>query len=434
MPEHNYQAYGGALDLWNHRGLEVLLAGGADTGKSRVCLEKVSAFCMHYPGCHSLLVRRHRSDMRDTTIRSLVETVYDGSPESFGVQVVGGKNPQEFHYNNGSIIRIRGMDDGSKALGGEYDLIFVSQAEELNESQWNVLSTRATGRAGHTPYPQLLADANPGPPTHFLKHRESLHFIASLHKDNPDLYNQETGLLTEKGKLRMQPLLNLTGVERQRLLEGIWAAAEGIVYDDFRPELHMLSEDEVPVGGERLLVVDFGFTNPLVCQWWYVDPNGRMILTREIYETGLLVEDLAKLIKDITEEHNEVITAIVADHDAEDTATLERHVELPVTAALKGPGSVSAGIGMVKARLRVAADGRPKILFSQNALMGADQRLRATNRPISTEGEFGSYVWKTNGAGDILDEVVKRNDHGMDATRYAVSYVDAEQELDWRFL
>ena len=114
-------------------------------------------------------------------------------------------------------------------------------------------------------------------------------------------------------------------------------------------------------------MVDFGFTNPIAAQWWHVDPNGRMIMTREIYETGMLVEDLAGLIKEINEEHNEWLSAIVCDHDAEDRATLERHLGMQTLPALKGQGSVIAGIGMVKARLRVAADGRPKILFAQNA-------------------------------------------------------------------
>ena len=418
----NYQAYGGALKLWNCREQEVLISGAADTGKSRVCLQKVDALCRLYPKTHALFVRRHRSDMKDTTVQSLVQGVYGGDEKEVGVTKVGGVNPFEFHYNNGSIIRLRGMDDGSKSLGGEYDIVFVSQAEELSESNWNTLSTRVTGRSGHTPYPQLMADANPGPPNHFLMHRESLVKIKSIHQDNPELYDQETGKITEQGKLRMKPLYALTGIERRRLLEGKWVAAEGIVYDDFDASIHIT--EDYPVGGERILCIDFGYAHPLVCQWWYVDPNGRMTLTREIYKTNLLVEDLAIMIATITKQNNEWISKIVCDHDPEDRATLERHLGIKTLPATKGPGSVRNGIVMVKERLRPGHDGRPMILIANNALHSVDPVLRERRKPVSTESEFNLYSWKENIRGDVQDEPIKQDDHGLDAMRYIVNHVD----------
>ena len=428
-----YQAYGGALSLWNYRGPEVLLHGPADTGKTRVCLQKCDSLARLFPGAHGLFVRRHRSDMKDTVVQSYVENVLHGEPEEFGVRKVGGTNPVEFHYNNGSIIRLRGMDDGSKSLGGEYDFVFVSQAEELSESNWNVISTRVTGRSGHTPYPQLLADANPGPPNHFLgplSTRISLHRIPSLHKDNPGIYDQETGEITSGGKLRMANLFALSGVERERLLYGIWAAAEGIIYSDFKPDEHIV--EDYPIGGSRIIIVDFGFGHPLCCQWWYHDPNGRLIMTREIYETGIIVEDLAKMIVEITDEAGEWIEDVICDHDAEDAATLERHMGRHTTKALKGPNSVRDGISKVKARLRPGHDGRPMMLFANDALYRVDPVMRERKKPVSTEQEFASYVWKKNATGEILDEPVKKDDHGMDATRYLVAYVDGLD--DWHFI
>ena len=420
----NYQAYGGALELWNCREHEVLIHGPADTGKSRVCLQKVDALCRLYPKTHALFVRRHRSDMKDTVVQSLVQGVYGGDEQAVGVTRIGGVNPFEFHYDNGSIIRLRGMDDGSKSLGGEYDVIFVSQAEELSESNWNVLSTRVTGRSGHTPYPQLIADANPGPPNHFLMHRDSLVEIESVHTDNPELYDQKTGEITEQGKLRMKPLLALTGIERKRLLEGKWHAAEGIVYDDFDTSTHIIDNEKVPIGGERALCIDWGYQHPLVCQWWYIDPDKRMVMTREIYKTNLLVEDLAIMIATITKRNNEWVSKIVCDHDPEDQATLERHLGMKVTPAIKGPNSVRNGITMVKERLRVAHDGRPRLVIAQNALQSVDPVLRERRMPVSTEGEFALYSWKENIKGDVQDEPIKEYDHGLDALRYMVNHID----------
>ena len=393
----NFQAYGGCLELWNYRGHEVLLAGGADTGKTMTCLMKIDAMCRLYPGAHMLLVRRHRSDMKDTVVQSLVENVWGGNEEDVAVRRIGGVNPIEFHYHNGSIIRLRGMDDGSKALGGEYDMIFVSQAEELSESNWNTLCTRATGRSGITPYPQILADANPGPPNHFLINRNSLHVIKALHVHNPTIYDQDTGDMLSESKLRMDALLALTGIERRRLLHGEWCAAEGLIYDDFLTQAHVTPS--LPKGKARLLAIDFGFRHPIVCQWWHVDPNDRMTMTREFYYTDFIVEDLARIIQHFTKRGGEYITDIICDHDAEDRATLERHLGMSTTPALKGPNSIRAGIDMVKARLRARLNDKPMLQFHQDALLSVDAVLRERRWPISTENEFGLYAWEGDYSG-----------------------------------
>ena len=368
--------------------------------------------------------------MKDTVVQSLVENVYGGSEEEVGVRRIGGVNPFEFHYDNGSIIRLRGMDDGSKALGGEYDMIFVSQAEELSESNWNTLTTRATGRSGVTPYAQILADANPGPPNHFLINRPSLHVIKALHKHNPSIYDQETYKIIPGEELRMEALYALTGIERRRLLDGEWCAAEGLIYNDFLTETHITGKPKE--GGPRLLSIDFGHTHPLVCQWWYVDPNDRMTMTREFYCSEVIVEDLARVIQVYTKANHEYITDIICDHDAEDRATLERHLGVSTTPALKGPSSIRAGIDMVKARLRARLNGRPMVQFASNALIHTDPILRDRRWPVSTESEFGVYVWKENQQGDVMDEPKDRDNHGMDAMRYAVSYIDSTTR--WGFL
>jgi hypothetical protein len=67
-------------------------------------------------------------------------------------------------------------------------------------------------------------------------------------------------------------------------------------------------------------VIDFGFNNPFVCQWWAVDPDGRMHLYRELYMTGRTV---TRHKVDISiHSRGESYEATIADHDAEDRATL----------------------------------------------------------------------------------------------------------------
>src|SRR3546814_13001122 len=65
----------------------------------------------------------------------------------------------------------------------------------------------------------------------------------------------------------MSKLDALTGVRYMRLRKGIWCAAEGLVYEEFDPELHVHKRIGVPpISWTRYMTVDFGYTNPMVVQ------------------------------------------------------------------------------------------------------------------------------------------------------------------------
>jgi len=139
------------------------------------------------------------------------------------------------------------------------------------------------------------------------------------------------------------------------------------------------------------------------CQWWAIDPDGRMYMYREIYKTQTLVEDHAARIKDLSAGERYQYT--VADHDAEDRATLARHGIATVAANKK----VLAGIQAVSERLTPAGDGKPRLFLFRNALVDRDMNLEAGKQPVRTEDEFGGYVWNDKVR---KEEPVKQDDHG----------------------
>jgi phage terminase large subunit len=144
-----------------------------------------------------------------------------------------------------------------------------------------------------------------------------------------------------------------------------------------------------------------------------------MYLYRELYGTQRIAEDWAADIKRLSE--GESIEATVADHDAEDRATLERH-GIQTIAANK---EISPGIQAVQARLRKAGDGRARLFVMRGALVEADTRLLDARKPIDSEQEFDVYMWPKGSDGKPMKEKpVDENNHGMDAMRYAVRYVD----------
>jgi PBSX family phage terminase large subunit len=440
--EHRYVPRGTARDLFACRAPEVLMSGPAGTGKSRACLEKLHLLMLVNPGARGLILRKTQVSLGSTALNTWRKHVV---PEALTAGILwfyGGSSeePAQYRYANGSSVAIGGMDNPTKIMSSEYDVIYIQEAIELTVTDWENATTRL--RNGVISFQQLIADTNPDTPHHWLKARcdaGTTLLMESRHEDNPLLFDDQ-GRMTEVGAAYMSKLDALTGVRFYRLRKGLWVAAEGIVYEEWDARAHLVDWFRPPDDWPRFWSVDFGYTNPFVCQWWAEDPDGRLYLYREIYRTKRLVEDHARdILKLVTDAKGNWIeprpTAIICDHDAEDRATLRKHLGLATIPAKK---DVSPGIQAVQSRLKRAGDGRPRLFLMRDAVVERDQELVDAGRPACTAEEVVSYVW------DITPAMVragkapkeqprKEDDHGMDAARYVVADRDLRREARVRF-
>lgn len=427
---HTYAPRGAARELLRCRADEVLLSGPAGTGKSRACLEKLNLAALKYPEMRGLIVRQVRDTLASTALKTLDEFVIKEQLAAGSVIYCGatGRKPPRYQYSNGSEIWIAGMDKPSKIMSSEFDMIYVQEATELALTAWESLTTRL-GRRLKIPYQQLIADCNPDAATHWLKQRcdgGAALMLHSRHQDNPILFDG-AGNRTAAGEAYIAKLDRLTGVRRARLRDGQWVAAEGVIWESYDPAVHNIFAFPIPADWPRIWTVDFGMVHPFVLQCWAVDGDGRLYRYREIHTTGRLVEDHAKTIMRIVNPGATWDAAaqtwvggewiepkpqrIICDHDAEDRATLRRHLGLPNHPANK---AVKPGLEAVEARFR---DRR--IFFLNNALVERDQSLVDARKPTKTEDEIGGYVWDDN-----KEMPIKENDDGCDAMRYVVAHYD----------
>lgn len=457
-----YEPWGAALEVFNRRDSEVLLAGPAGTGKSRAALEKVHAMSLlngacpkrckkdheHMGGMRALIVRKTHASLTATGLVTFKEHVAKEAMELGLVRWYGGSGaePPAFIYANGSTIKVGGMDNPTKIMSSEYDLIFVQEATELSVTDWEKLNTRL--RNGRTSFQQLLADCNPEGPDHWLKLRcdeGKTHMLYSRHQDNPVLFAKD-GTPTARGEAYLRKLNDLTGVRKLRLLGGIWAAAEGVIYAGWDPAVHLSDRKQLPLEWRRLWGIDFGYVNPFVWQQWAIDPDGRMWLEHEVYQTQMLVEDIwkEKILPIVTRADGVTWKypkpdRILADHDAEDRATFERHSGLRTFAARK---DVSPGIQAMQARMKLRGDGTPGLMVLRTSLAERDPELAEGSKPMGFAGEVTGYVWKakpnvtatTAQDKPVPDEPLKVNDHAMDASRYVCAYLDLRKAATARWL
>ena len=397
----------------------LLLTGSAGGGKSRIAAEKVHAYCSKYPNSTWLILRKAREWTGKSIVPFMWKTVM-GQDATIKFNVSEGT----FYYPNGSVIYSGGMMDDKqresvRSIGGDggLDGAWFEEANAFTRNDYEEI----IGRVRHTAadWQQIILTTNPDAPTHWIYKDLIQGGGASVYysgaKDNP---NNSPAYIANLEKL--------TGVMRDRLVLGKWVQAEGAIYDEFDPAIHMINLEDCPPFIRRFRAVDFGYTNPFVCQWWGMDADGRLYRYREIYQTKRLVEDLTKeIIKLSGDEH---IEATVADHDAEDRATMARH-GISTTAANK---DVATGIQAVKQRLKVQPDGKPRMYFVRGALVEIDTLLEAAKKPTCTEDEIPGYSWQKYQDGKPnKEQPVKVDDHGCDTKRYMVKYV--EEGPSWLF-
>jgi len=380
-----------------------------NTGKTISALWKLHRLALKYKNASLVIARKTQASIYGTVLETYQRKVLS---EGAGVVPYGGSKPEWFDYENGARIWIAGLDKAGKVLTAEHDIVYVNQAEELELADWETLTTRTTGRAGHMPYSQTIGDANPSYPSHWMYQRPSLRMFYSRHEENPSLYDPATGDITAQGVRTMGVLDALTGVRKERLRYGRPAQAEGAVYDEWDASIHLIYADAVPACTRFVASQDWGYTNAGVFGVWGIDGDGRMYLVRQVYQTGRTIDWWKEQARSLQDEFGRFERVAC---DPAEPAYIAAYQEAGLN-AYAGDNAVLPGINAVKQRL-----AQKRLFVVRDSLRHVDDALAETRKPHQVEDEFASYVWADKIG---KEQPVKDNDHGMDMVRYAVMLVD----------
>lgn len=402
--------------LWAYWQLErrdknfYLFDGGGRCGKTWLICSWMIKEANKHPGSRQLIVRKVRA--------AAGKTIFDNTLSALLRNALGWQKRREaltWSHENGSIIRVDGLDDEERmqnVLGDDFLHIFMNEATQMNYKAMQMAMTRLAQVLPGDPLHKLILDCNPRGPRHWV------HRVGVEHVDPETL---RPLLNAEKWyRLNWTPLDNpyisddvlqiyagFTGNHRKQMLEGIWCENEGAVYDEWDEALHVYYE--TPPGFSqwpRVMGIDFGFTNPFVCLWGAIDPDGGLWIYRELYKRNLLVSEAAKAIRHMTR-NDPRPKWVVADHDAEGRAELNKNG----VKTKRAKKSVLVGINKVKARLALQANGRPM--------------LHVSHRCPNLINEMYEYIWEPSQGGlNSKEQPRKTNDHAQDALRYIVMGLD----------
>lgn len=427
---------GNIARLWDGVSGEVVLSGPAGTSKTRGILEWIHLRCCR-ERLRVLILRKTLESLKASAMVTFIEQVlyrFDGkrSPND-GVSYFGGNKilPAQFTYDEtGSVIVLGGMDNPSKVLSTEYDIVYVNECTELTLDEWEKITGRTDRpKLGAAPEPSVvIGDCNPDSPNHWIKQRADdglVQLWPTTHRDNPAMWETDPGRWTESGRRYLSGrLMKLTGVRRERFLYGKWVAAEGQVYDAWDDAVHVVRRKDVAhrlIGARHVGSADWGWSNPGCSQIWAIDRDGRLYLVAEHYHTRQPFEAWWVPRFAAMDARYEVDAWYCDPSEPQNIARLK-------AAGLNAVPAVNdllPGIGAVQDRLIPAGDGIPRLFVLEDALIERDESLAEQSLPTSFAQELGRYVWAKNVGGETLkDRPVDAMNHGADSARYAVASID----------
>lgn len=396
---------GAGREMFSYKGFESMLAGPAQTGKTYALCLLLHTVASNVHGSQIAMVRKTFASLSGSVVKTFQRIIKGSTVKSYG-----GETPSIFIYEKeGSKIYLGGMDNPDRVLSSERDLIYVNQAEELTEQDWEILATRCTGRGSVIEYPRLVGDCNPAGSMHWIRKRAAkgtLKLFNSVHKDNPELYDSQGKILPE-GKKQLGNLANsLSGVRYKRLMLGQWATAEGAVYDNFDVNVHVCKRDMAEFV-TFYLCQDDGYVNPAAILLVGEDSDKRWHCCKEFYQSGVSRESIVRTAQQWFKEYHCTI-------DIVDSAVPELIASL-----------VAVGVNALAVKKPMGQIGdsclnfrdRFELVKGDTSEQWPNGRPRYTVDPscVNHINELESYEWEPD---KPKDTPKKENDHTCDAIRY----------------
>jgi PBSX family phage terminase large subunit len=395
-----------ALALLKSGASHVLLFGGSRSGKTTVLVMAIIFRAVMYAGSRHLICRFRAKDARSSVLRETLIPWLDNTVGKSGYAYLAHESMITLF--NGSEIWIGGLGDreqADKILGHEYNTIYFNEISQLSyiavTTAYSRLAMKVKGCKN-----LFLYDCNPGSPLHWAYKIFVLktQFLSGEPLEKPELY--KAMLLNPEDNRENLPddyiadiLDTLPEKQKARFKEGLWVKPDGVVYEKFDRSMIVKASD-LPERFDRFAAgQDFGLNITFVKIGWLGDA---------IY---VLCDYGA--FNMTTQSFNEEVAAR-GWFDNPDGAPPEAAFGFPVycdpaggeriqeiTGGVKANNSVDSGIDFINAKIE-----------------------RRQFYVCETCTGVLSEIWDY--CRDEAGQIVKVNDHFLDALRYAV-FTDVQQ-------
>ena len=316
----------------------------------------------------------------------------------FGLYHPDNWNKSESIYKlNGGEISFIGLDEPQKVHGRKQDIFWINEAVETDYKDFEQLTIRTTKKA--------ILDYNPSYESHWIYDkvvpRDDCEFIRSTYKDNPFL---DPAIRAEIERLEPTPYNIEQGTADDVSWKiyglGIRSAHKGLILKDVDIVKGLPPQNEWK---KYFFGLDFGFTNDPSTLVLVVYAHGELWFDEVFYKRGLTnIKNPNNPGQPSIQEEFERCQVRKSDRIWADKAEPKSIQDLKgcgyhVDGADKGPDSIRAGITTI-----------------------LKYKCHITERSVNLIKEKNNYKWKSDSAGNSLNEPIDAWNHAIDAARYAV--------------
>lgn len=390
--------------FWNFKGRYLVCKGSRGSKKSTTTALMIIKRMMEYPGSNTLVVRKTYSTLKQSCYAQLKQ-----AQSMLGVEHLwdNKKSPLEMEYiPTGQKIIFKGLDDPLKVTSTTVDKGYLCWfwGEEFyevdNEDDFNRIDESIRGYVPPPLFKQLIITFNPWNEHHWLKKR---FFDPPNDEDKLAITtNYMCNEFLDEADLRVFERMKENDPKRY-LVAGLgnWGITDGVVYDDYEVRDFSVNHTlETHPGAYTIFGLDFGYSNdPTALVQLIIDKKEKTIYVyNELYRTGMTNWDIAEELKKRELEGD----IIIADSsEPKSIAELKRLGIRKIRGAKKGKDSINNGIDKIRQFHIVIHPS------CSNFIM-----------------EIGNYAWDKDKEGNSINKPIDRNNHLMDALRYAMEQVD----------
>lgn len=377
--------------------------GSIRSGKTVASMVSWILFCNSSRGSAGELVMIGRT--RDAVWRNVIGPLMDPSLMGIVAEAVEGNYGAPTVRVLGERVFVMGANDikAEAVLRGlTVKGVYVDEITVLPENFFAQLLGRMSPRGA-----RLFGTTNPDNPHHWLKVKyldRNLPNWARWHfliEDNPYLDPDYVRSIRRE----------FTGLWYKRFIQGLWVVAEGSIFEHWDEDKFRVAWEDLPEMSYWLpLGVDYGTTNPtaailagygtderyyLVDEWRYEKKLEGKAATDSELSLGLRTW--------LFEEQHHPYQEVVLPPPVVDPAAASFRIQLSNDGLPTNPANneVLTGIRRI------------------SSLIGGD-KLRVSDRCKGFLLEAPGYTWDSQATLKGRDEPIKRDDHSLDAGRYAI--------------
>lgn len=274
----------------------------------------------------------------------------------------------------GNLVEFISLDMPQKVRGRKRNLLFINEANELNWEDWQQLIFRTDEK--------IIIDYNPSDEYHWIYDkvipRDDCAFFRTTYQDNPfleDSIKQEIERLKETDEQYWQIYgLGLKGISKATIFK-------------------YFECNKIPENAQFIAYgADAGYSNdPSTLVSVYI-LHHNLYIKEHLYRTQMTTKDLHNTFKETNIARKQIYM------DSSEPRLIEelRRMGWNIRPSVKGRDSINAGIDLLK---------RYKIYI--------------TNKSNNAIQEFRNYKWKEDRTGKLTNNPEDKNNHIIDAVRYA---------------